>query len=483
MAIRKLNEKEIAQYSKAIHVLCSKDWIPALRSAFAHLMPFIDDSVPTAYTDCNFRVGINPSFFTDITLEQLAVTILHETLHNVQNHQQRFEDIDAPAKLRNYVTDLEINSIIAKGVLGITLENGVDPKNGHWEHLIGEVTENNGKYEYEGVLLPCIGDFYDIPAGRTAEQYLGYFKCCEKPQNQNGNGNSQQDQNGNSQQQNGNSQQNGNGNQNDDQQGQSVVNKQGEEVGKNAIVDDCCCNSEAREKALEKAEELGINPISRVEREKVKDQLRHDIEECRSYGSGSMLDALDYIAKALEKPKVNWKRVLRTNVHNSLKKVKGTTDYSYSRVSRRYRHNGFIMPSTIAYEPKIRVAIDTSGSMGKDDFDKIVTEIDAILKRVNSKLEIVCVDTDKTNVVSVKSIKDIKLYGGGGTDMTVALDTVIDDESKNRPNILIVATDGYCDWGSFEQKLTKKELANTQVIVVLTHGEKTIKNAKTITVQ
>ena len=113
--MRKMAEEEFRSWTRAIHKACSPEWVPALRFAFANLMPFVDEGCTTAYTDCHYRIGLSPDMLDPgkTTDEQLAIVVLHETLHNVQKHAQRLEGAGLPQLVKNYVTDFEINSIIA----------------------------------------------------------------------------------------------------------------------------------------------------------------------------------------------------------------------------------------------------------------------------------------------------------------------------------------------------------------------------------
>lgn len=202
--IRRLNKEETAQWVKAIHKVCEREWVPALRAAYSHLMPFVDEDCKTAYTDCQYRIGLGPHLLDpeQTTLDQLATTILHETMHNTQHHRQRlYEKRGLNAKICNFAADLEINSLIAQGVHNINLKSDPTTRNGKWDRLIGEFVEvdaqmaeklnaekdENGKplygrtfkagdYHYQGILLPRQGQFHDFPDNLTAEQYLGLLE-------------------------------------------------------------------------------------------------------------------------------------------------------------------------------------------------------------------------------------------------------------------------------------------------------------------
>lgn len=569
--IRKMTEDEIKKLSHAIHFLCEKDHIPALRAAFAHATVFVDENCETAYTDCRYRIGIGPKAFSDETsVEQFAMIFLHEILHNTQNHRQRLlEKRQLSPKLTNVVTDLEINGIIAAGLCGINLNgNPCDegPTNGHWDWMFGEhkqvdaeeadnlnqhTTSNDktargkkykkGDWVYMGGLVPGQGDFYDLPLNLTAEQYIEYVKVSNEhmtlqqfadslnSNDQNNPNNSSGSQQGNSASnsgmQNGQIGQGGQGSQTSVQGSQSG---QGTESGNNGaggsgnysdgsgsnlagpdgqggyavdtgdghvtkekisirhsdgstsdlqnnVYIDNINVDEHSELWKEVSEKLGINPISRQEEQKVRDQIAHDIEKQRKtngYGSGHMDMMLKYLAEGLRPSVVNWKNVLRSVAHNATDmKRRGRDDYSYKRISRRRAGSEYIFPGMVSYVPTLRFAIDTSGSMSEEEYRNVLSEAEGVIRSTHAKLEVCCVDTEASQVFKANNVKDItkRLTGGGGTDMAAAVNQVCSEPRKKRPDVLIIATDGCFSWESLARSLGQPEIRNTHVIILVVY--------------
>lgn len=577
--VRKLTGDELKRLSLAIHFLCEEHRASALRAAFAHVAPFIDENCPTAYTDCRYRVGFGPDAFDPdkTTIPQLAMLLLHEVLHNTQNHRQRLlEKKGLSAKITNVCTDLEINNNIAAGVCGIDLHgNPCDetPNNGHWDWLFGggddsgqlkldeekaEMlnsrmnnqgkpargrTYKSGDWAYIGGLVPGQGIFYDLPLDLTAEQYLAYLevdtedmtlkqfaqKASENRkdnQNSGDGGNGQTGEGSNSNSDSSNSSGNGapsDGENDNSGDGSGSAGNEGSGSNGGAPASDGSGNvlagpdgsggyaintgdghvqiekvsvrhSDGSKSTIERdaymdninvdpdselwkqvSSQLGIEPITRGEEQKVRDQIAHDIEEERrsnsyGYGAGNML--LNYVSKGLRPPIVNWRRVLRksaTKVTEAMRK--GRDDYSFKRISRRRTGSEFIFPGMVDYVPRIRLAIDTSGSMSEREYRNVLSEAEGILKNTHAKLEVVCVDTVASDVIKVKSIKEItqKLVGGGGTDMSVAVQQVCEETPKNRPDVLIVATDGCFNWDSYAESMSDPKFKNTAIITVVVY--------------
>ena len=470
--VRKMTDEEFRSWTRAIHKACSPDWIPALRFAFANLMPFVDEGCPTAYTDCHFRIGLSPDMLNPerTTDEQLAIVVLHETLHNVQKHAQRFEGLAVPPLVRNYVTDFEINSIIASGICNINLDSPIIANNPniHWDWLIGEIiaveTQEQadalnmrfgnkkrpisvGDKTYQGILLPRMGAFWDIPPGLTAEQYLSLIDY--------------------------------------DFSGGGVNIVQRHADGSETTlanagdwVDRVEGNSDLD--SWKPVDELGIHPMERGLENEVRDRLAHDIDEYRrtcGIGNASMQSVLNYVNRALRPPVVDWGKILRQVSRKATQEMTaGRQDYTYRK--RRRRSGGavtgmphpveVIYPGQMAYTPSIRMAIDTSGSMSRSEYFKTLSEASGIIREFSTAIEIVCVDTKMGKTFTVQNVDEIAahLTGGGGTDMSAALQQVIDDKPRDRPDVLIIATDGMFNWQKFLRVLGDKGLEQTAVILL-----------------
>ena len=489
--MRKMAEEEFRSWTRAIHKACSPEWVPALRFAFANLMPFVDEGCTTAYTDCHYRIGLSPDMLDPgkTTDEQLAIVVLHETLHNVQKHAQRLEGAGLPQLVKNYVTDFEINSIIASGVCNIDLTDRVSTANVnvHWDWLVGEVIEvknqqqaddlnarfNNDKHPlrvgdeaYQGILLPGIGAFWDIPPGLTAERYLSIIDyeftgkgASTDPAGANDSGNSA-----------------GAG-------GVRIYQRHadGSETSLANVgdwVDHICGDTDLD--SWKNVDDLGIHPMERGLENEVNDRLVHDIDEYRRSGQAGntpMQAVLNYVSQALRPPVVDWQKILRQVSRKATQEMTaGRQDYTYRK--RRRRSGGAISgmpggvepiyPGQIAYTPKIRLAIDTSGSMSENEYRKVLSEAQGILREFSTSIETVCVDAKAGEIFKVQNIEDItmRLSGGGGTDMTAALRQVVEQKPKERPDVLIIATDGVFRWQRFLDALADRRLDKIAVVVL-----------------
>lgn len=163
-------------------------------------------------------------------------------------------------------------------------------------------------------------------------------------------------------------------------------------------------------------------------------------------------------------PRVKWDRILARYLRNSVGQASGMVDYTYRRPSRR-RVEGVVLPSLYAPRPNVTVIVDTSGSMEGSDLGKALAEIGAITKTMGCSVTVVSGDTEAhTKAMNVTSAKQVKLVGGGGTDMVKIISQV--ESSRPKPSVIVVITDGLCDWDAPPPRVP--------VVIVLT-GKSTLR--------
>ena len=94
---------------------------------------------------------------------------------------------------------------------------------------------------------------------------------------------------------------------------------------------------------------------------------------------------------------------------------------------------------------EIAVAIDSSGSVSNKDFLACASEIDNFIRKVKpSKTTIASFDTairDVHTLTDGQSVSGLKFKGRGGTN----LQPVFDYFNENKPKILVIFSDLWCD--------------------------------------
>ncbi|MFF4624534.1 VWA-like domain-containing protein [Nonomuraea jabiensis] len=126
----------------------------------------------------------------------------------------------------------------------------------------------------------------------------------------------------------------------------------------------------------------------------------------------------------------------------------GRVDFSYRRPSRRAgAHPEIVVPAMVSPVPAVAVVIDTSGSVTEPRLDQLLTELTGILNGVagpNRRLRVICCDVAAHPVQEVRRAADVRLTGGGGTDMRAGLAAAT--ALRPRPDLVIVLTDGQTPW-------------------------------------
>jgi predicted metal-dependent peptidase len=149
-------------------------------------------------------------------------------------------------------------------------------------------------------------------------------------------------------------------------------------------------------------------------------------------------------------PVVDWRRTLRAAVRRGVADVAGRVDFTYRKPSRRAAAMpGVILPSLRQPLPTVAVVIDTSGSMTDDMLSQVLGEVSGLLSSVGiarHRLHVVCCDARAYQAQRVLNAHEVRLLGGGGTDMGAGLAATVD--LRPRPDLVIVLTDGHTPWPS-----------------------------------
>lgn len=170
--------------------------------------------------------------------------------------------------------------------------------------------------------------------------------------------------------------------------------------------------------------------------------------------AGKMGGNLSREIGALLEPKVDWREQLRDFI-SSL--ADGKDISTWQRVNRRWLQHDMYMPSTVSESMgRICIAIDTSGSIGNEDLNKFLTEVQGICANVSPELvDLLYWDTEVAGHEVYdrdrqdKLVTSTKPAGGGGTDPSCIPKYIKDRGIK--PECVVVLTDGYVGgWGKWE---------------------------------
>jgi predicted metal-dependent peptidase len=337
------------------------------------------------------------AFVEKITVEELSIVLIHEVMHIVLKHFDRFTtlgivptstaDMLEASFLANIAGDLAINQELEK--LGNLPAEGVTPS-------------NPGR------------PFKAMPNGLMMEEYYRLLQQQVQQVQQ-------------LKQQN---------------PGGSLPQKP--QVGKG------WCGSCASH-ALPQEPEAGKDEAGRSEadmeryRKQVAEDVKEHTEKKRGYVPGSLVRWAD---EYLKPPKIDWRTKLARIVRGAIAYKSGSADYTWGKMSRRQAGVGYgagrpVLPSLHSPVPSVGVIVDTSGSVSASGLAAAASEIQGILSAIGATITVVAVDADVQAVKECRTISDaLKLFkGGGGTDMSPGFEAM--EKMKIRPSVIVCATDGY----------------------------------------
>ena len=445
---------------------------PSLTDYISLLHPMISKSISTLGTDKWFRVVIGYWFFDpSLSSMERGTLLVHEVMHNVLGHCD-MEDLDAA--LVNMAGDAIINQGIEAAGSKMLLPSNPDgsdfgfyPRSIKTEEHPNGMANNLSFYDYYYALKAQQEKNEDTArsqsnGGNTAESSDGRVQSPSQSSpdgDGSSSGSSQPQSNTNSDQTSecGNGSSSGGGDDRSSSMGKNDGGAGNPEEYPIKPSDMCRPMSKEDQESLEQED---IEKATSLDKEMARAGAIAKAMECskdKTYGkSGSFFD--QFILDALRPPTVPWSKVLRGIVSRQFNTiVTGGMDYSFKRPSRRSAPGGFIRPSFIAYAPKVLVGCDCSGSMSNEDYESAVSEVEGIFKSMDcGSLDFVTVDTQITSKQVVKSAKELKLVGGGGTEMSPLLDYVNALSPVNRPDVVVLCTDGWFDWTSYLDRINGK---------------------------
>lgn len=155
-------------------------------------------------------------------------------------------------------------------------------------------------------------------------------------------------------------------------------------------------------------------------------------------GAGVMPEGIKRLFSEILNPKLPWQTILRRFVKN----VTSKADYSWQKPNTKY---GVLLPSLRSPRVgQIDVAIDTSGSIGPDDFNQLIAELFGILKQCKpEKVGVIQFDHELRGNDIAKTAKDLQkvaFSGGGGTLASRAYEGF---KQNHASHLMIIITDGW----------------------------------------
>jgi predicted metal-dependent peptidase len=136
---------------------------------------------------------------------------------------------------------------------------------------------------------------------------------------------------------------------------------------------------------------------------------------------------------------------LRSAVCTSVASPVGGRDYSHRRRSRKQPpgDDAPLLHGRITVQPHAVVIVDTSASMMMTEVQAKALSVIAQGLRKLGRVKVYCADTQVQSHKMVATTKLFEWHGGGGTDMSTAIEQV---ERADKPDSIVLITDAATDW-------------------------------------
>jgi predicted metal-dependent peptidase len=192
----------------------------------------------------------------------------------------------------------------------------------------------------------------------------------------------------------------------------------------------------------------GAPALGHAEASMTRRRVAHAVREyVANHSRGTLPEGWQRWADAtLAGPQVPWRRVLASAVRRAIAHVAGCSDYTYRRPGRR-RIPHVVTPAMQRPLITVAVVVDTSGSMGQPELDAALAEVTGVIRAAGigpRGLLVLACDADVGAATRVRRVNDVRLLGGGGTDMRVGIAAA--ESAHPHPDVVVVLTDGYSPW-------------------------------------
>ena len=224
------------------------------------------------------------------------------------------------------------------------------------------------------------------------------------------------------------------------------------DVGRAQLWSDCGSGAHGErrfwERPADDEAQGGAPSVDSFKAELVRREVAQRIEEM-SHSGGDVSLGWRRWARATLAPKIDYMATLRHAVRRALRaSTVGRYDRTYRRPHRRQAYYGdFIMPSFYQPRPRPGFLIDTSSSMDDALLTRAVSELAGLTRQLGYGAEVIvaCCDAAVHDVRKIFNAAQVELYGGGGTDMRVGLQTFV-DRTREPIDLLVIVSDCRTPW-------------------------------------
>jgi predicted metal-dependent peptidase len=188
------------------------------------------------------------------------------------------------------------------------------------------------------------------------------------------------------------------------------------------------------------------NGISPTQAEVLREAVARAIEEHAAKHPGSVPGHLERWARERKRSKVDWRRELRSLLRMGLASAQGQVDYRFDRPNRRQAVSRFILPRLRGPQPRLGLAVDTSGSMSDQELAQALAEIEGVVKAFGVPVDVASGDVGlQTFQRGLFRASQVRLTGDGGTDMGLLL-RQFGERAGVKYHCVVLISDFYTPW-------------------------------------
>ncbi len=441
----------LPQELQAARVLLAKKR-PYLAAAAWALQPIARPGLDTLGVDMYWRLYYDPVVLIEWPVDGIEAILYHEICHLLRDHADRMKHFDP--RLSNMATDAEINDDLIREKVKFPIPPLTPQSIGQPENLLAEeyyaALENreNSKRRNQ----------HDQPGSPAQKDEGGQSNHRPEPPNNENNTeptpplapekrSQPVDEND--------RELGSNGQTSDSEESGCANNDRGRQKDGKAEVPapaagSCGSCATGQLAAWEDAPPAqgSSSGLSKTEGELIRREVANQIKEYAA-GQGQVPGHWARWAEHILHPQIDWRKQLASAIRHAAADINGAADYSYRRPSRRQGQIGngdIIFPSMRCPLPAVAIVADTSASISDKMLALTMSEISGILKSLGQRQGVFVLAVDQT-VQSCRQVfrpEQIRLAGGGGTDMGAGLAALA--KLKPRPQLGIIITDGHTSW-------------------------------------
>jgi len=193
------------------------------------------------------------------------------------------------------------------------------------------------------------------------------------------------------------------------------------------------------------ADHTDFDGLSDSEKREIQDNWKNTLAQAAqsAKSQGRIPAGLERLLKDILEPKLDWRTILSRFIRQC---VRGNTNYTWLRPSRRSYSTGVLLPSLKKGRQEVWIAIDTSGSISDKFLKTGLAESQAILDELRAPVRFIIVDAIIQEDFKTDDIVEtaMKMKGRGGTVFTEVFER-LSQPGLERPAGLIFFTDLWAD--------------------------------------